>query len=146
MYQYHIVQYAYQAKKRHYTWHFVQQHNNNDASTPFPLFMSLSSASLACKLTSFPQFLKKHSLVHIDLSNNLIVGTIPHWIWENNFLTHINLSYNYLTDWEKPMLNNLSFLFTLDFHSNLLHGPLLTLPQSAVYLDFSSNNLSSVIS
>ncbi|KHM99418.1 Receptor-like protein 12 [Glycine soja] len=121
-----------------------------DASTPltpFPLFPSLSSVSLAsCKLTSFPQFLKNHSLVHIDLSNNLIVGTIPHWIWENNFLMHINLSYNYLTDWEKPMLNNLSSLFILDFHSNLLHGPLPTLPQSAVYLDFSSNNLSSVIS
>ncbi|RDX84879.1 Receptor-like protein 12, partial [Mucuna pruriens] len=115
-------------------------------STHFPLFPSLEVVSLAsCKLTTFPQFLKNHSLQYIDLSNNHIAGTIPQWIWNNNFLERINLSYNYLTHWEEPMFNNLSSLFYLDFHSNLLHGPLPTLPQSFVYLDFSSNNLSSII-
>ncbi|KAK7390209.1 hypothetical protein VNO78_25508 [Psophocarpus tetragonolobus] len=121
-----------------------------DASTlmtPFPLLPMLSSVRLAsCKLTSFPQFLKNHSLMDIDLSNNHIVGTIPQWIWKSKFLNYINLSCNYLTDWEEPIFNNLSSLTTLDFHSNILHGPLPTLPESIIYLDFSSNNLTSVIS
>ncbi|XP_027337247.1 receptor-like protein 7 [Abrus precatorius] len=120
-----------------------------DTSTPLfpsPLFPQLKRVSLAsCKLTTFPRFLKNHSLTVIDLSNNHISGTIPQWIWNNIFIDHINLSHNYLTDWEEPALNNLSYLSILDFHSNLLQGPLPTLPQSLIYLDFSNNNLSSII-
>ncbi|XP_014511797.1 receptor-like protein 12 [Vigna radiata var. radiata] len=86
----------------------------NDISTPLtrsPLFPSLKVIGLAsCKLTKFPQFLKNHSLRSIDLSNNHIAGTIPHWLWNNNALENIDLSYNYLTDWEEPMFNNFSFL------------------------------------
>ncbi|KAG5071010.1 hypothetical protein JHK86_006221 [Glycine max] len=109
---------------------------------------------------SLLQLTNLHDLI---LSYNKFSGTVElNMLSKLRNLTTLDISYNNLTIIDastpltpfplfpslssKPMLNNLSFLFTLDFHSNLLHGPLPTLPQSAVYLDFSSNNLSSVIS
>ncbi|KAK7349818.1 hypothetical protein VNO77_07537 [Canavalia gladiata] len=129
-------------------------HNNLtiiDASTsltPFPLFPHLSLVGFAsCKLKTFPQFLKNLSYpVDIDLSNNHIAGTIPQWIWNSSSLQVINLSHNYLDNWEEPMwINIFEVSIIVDVHSNLLQGPLPTIPQSTFYVDFSNNNFSSII-
>ena len=68
----------------------------------FPSFPSLSSLSLAsCRLTTSPKFLRNQSsLIDLDLSNNNISGSMPHWIWGNSSLRLLNLSHNYLTGWE----------------------------------------------
>ena len=83
-------------------------------------------------------------LTFLDLSNNEIPGEIPNWIQNLTNLLYLNLSYNLL---EGPLLNLPSTLSLsiLDLHSNQLHGQLPTLPPSAIYLDLSRNNFSSVI-
>uniref|UniRef100_A0A7N0RAH9 Receptor-like protein 12 n=1 Tax=Kalanchoe fedtschenkoi TaxID=63787 RepID=A0A7N0RAH9_KALFE len=109
----------------------------------FSLFPLLSTLKLAsCKLKKFPDFLKYQSrLNYLDLSGNEIHGEIPKWIWDISVLSHLNLSYNSLEDFENRSLT--ASLYVLDLASNLLHGELPSLPPSAPYMDFSRNNFSS---
>ncbi|CAM8981038.1 unnamed protein product [Rhodiola kirilowii] len=109
----------------------------------FSLFPQLSTLKLASSnLKTFPDFLKNQSiLIYIDLSNNQIHHKIPKWIWDNNALSHLNLSFNYLDDFEDRNLTD--GLNVLDLRSNLLQGGLPSLPPFASYLDFSKNRFSS---
>ncbi|KAJ7961204.1 Leucine-rich-repeat receptor-like protein, partial [Quillaja saponaria] len=110
----------------------------------FPNMSTLKLAS--CKLDAFPDFLKNQSKLNIlDLSNNKIRGTIPTWVWKFDLLVHLNLSHNLLMDLEGPLQNLNSKLVALDLHSNQLQGPIPIFPHYNIYLDFSSNNFSSVI-
>ena len=124
---------------------FLVYANVTDAhQSSFPNITSLKLAS--CQLTEFPSFLAKQSRLYcLDLSENQIQGAIPHWIWNLQFLAHLDLSHNLLTKFEEPMQKPSDNLSMLDLHSNNLHGPLPTLPKYAPYLDFSRNNFSYVI-
>ncbi|GKV42762.1 hypothetical protein SLEP1_g50136 [Rubroshorea leprosula] len=113
------------------------------------LFPQISALNLAsCKLTGFPDFLKKQSqLCNLDLSANQIDGEIPSWIWNSTFLSHLNLSHNFLVNLQDPKRGPISaqYLSLLDLRGNKLQGQLPNLPPSATYVDFSSNKFSSVI-
>ncbi|KAJ7950014.1 Receptor-like protein [Quillaja saponaria] len=131
----------------------VLSHNNLSiiASVPdkhrLSFFPNMSILNLAsCKLGAFPYFLRNQSLLgNLDLSNNQVQGKIPTWIWKLDFLLQLNLSYNFLTDWEGPLQNANPNLIVLDLHSNQLQGPIPIFPQNITYLDYSSNNFSSVL-
>ncbi|XP_073154636.1 receptor-like protein 7 [Henckelia pumila] len=103
---------------------------------------SLSRLNLAsCKLKNFPDLRNQTKLTFLDLSNNLLSGEIPSWIWEigNGRLTHLNLSYNILVGLQIPYKMP-STLYMLDLHSNQLHGEFPTPPISVIYVDYSTNN------
>ncbi|CAM8947014.1 unnamed protein product [Rhodiola kirilowii] len=109
----------------------------------FSSFPQLDTLKLASsRLKKFPDFLKNQSrLRYIDLSDNQIHGEIPKWLSDNNYLFHLNLSYNSLVSFEDR--NITASLDTLDLRSNLLQGKLPNLPPFADYMDFSRNNFSS---
>ncbi|CAM8908827.1 unnamed protein product [Rhodiola kirilowii] len=109
----------------------------------FSSFPQLSRLKLASsRLKKFPDFLKNQSrLRYIDLSENQIHGEIPKWLSDNNYLFHLNLSYNSLVSFEDR--NITVSLRTLDLRSNLLQGKLPNLPPFAWYMDFSRNSFSS---
>ncbi|XP_030442835.1 receptor-like protein 7 [Syzygium oleosum] len=114
------------------------------AASSFPDFKSLKLAS--CQLRTLPHFLANQSkLVSLDLSHNYIHGEIPRWIWTLEDLVHLNLSFNFFKHLETPLRNITSALSVVDLHSNMLRGKMPPLPSYIIYLDFSSNNINSVI-
>ncbi|KAF8041841.1 hypothetical protein BT93_A0439 [Corymbia citriodora subsp. variegata] len=76
-------------------------------------------------------------------SNNF--RDIPRWIWTLGNPFHLNLSSNLFEDFETPPNNLTSYLSIVSLHSNMLQGNMPPLPLYASHLDFSSNNLNSVI-
>ncbi|KAK8563936.1 hypothetical protein V6N13_005844 [Hibiscus sabdariffa] len=109
---------------------------------PFPNVTHLNLAS--CNLTKFPEFVKNLSnLGYLDLSSNRIHGEIPSWIWKPR-LVYLNLSLNFLVGFERPLLLS-PYMLELDLHGNQLQGKIPFFPPSALYLDYSNNNFSSVI-
>ncbi|MFQ6652845.1 hypothetical protein Gotur_024525 [Gossypium turneri] len=107
----------------------------------FPKITTLKLAS--CKLNVFPDLKNQSRLTHLDLSQNQISGEVPNWIWSvSDDLLHLNFSFNQLEGLQKPyqIVPNLS---VLDLRFNRLTGHIPTLPLSASYLDFSSNNFTS---
>ncbi|XVE76590.1 hypothetical protein DITRI_Ditri12bG0185400 [Diplodiscus trichospermus] len=120
----------------------IDASGTSSALSSFPNITTLKLAS--CNLTIFPGFLKTQpKLIHLDLSKNQISGEIPNWIWEIKTLAYLNLSQNFLVDFEEPLQNNTSSLTVIDLHGNQLQGEILFLPQYATYLDYSNNNFSS---
>ncbi|KAK7286926.1 hypothetical protein RJT34_22289 [Clitoria ternatea] len=119
--------------------------NFRDDHDPSP-FPTLSHVMLAsCKLRGIPSFLRNQSmLVYIDLSSNEIEGEIPYWMWKFEYLSHLNLSKNFLSNFEGSFWNFSSNLITVDLNSNQLPGPIPFLPKYANYLDYSSNRFNSV--
>ncbi|KAK7294734.1 hypothetical protein RJT34_17629 [Clitoria ternatea] len=110
----------------------------------FPNMKSVELAS--CNLTEFPSFLKNQSqITTLDLSSNLIQGSIPTWIWQLDYLVQLNLSHNLLSNLEGPVNNTSSFLRVLDLHANQLHGKLPVFPSQVAYLDYSNNSFSFTI-
>ncbi|XP_039154873.1 receptor like protein 23-like [Eucalyptus grandis] len=118
--------------------------NTTSQASSFPDLESLFLAS--CQLTTLPQFLANQSeLIVLDLSENYIQGDIPRWIWTLESLRDLNFSSNLFEDFETPPGNLTSILIYVDLHSNRLRGNMPPLPSHASYLDFSSNNIYSVI-
>ncbi|KAI3986467.1 hypothetical protein MKX01_037749 [Papaver californicum] len=116
----------------------------NPALVPQISFLALSS----CNLTKIPSLLKNSELTTLDLSNNQIHGKIPNWIWTigDGSLDSLNLSHNLLEDPDMPFpANSFTWMKYIDLHSNMLHGKNPILPPSAFFLDYSSNNLASMI-
>ncbi|XP_074282154.1 receptor-like protein EIX2 isoform X1 [Silene latifolia] len=80
----------------------------------------------------------------IDLSSNLLVGTIPEELANISSLFALNLSYNHLTGHIPEKIGNLKALESLDLSNNHLSG---TIPQSLStipylsMLNLSNNNL-----
>ncbi|KAM0053806.1 putative leucine-rich repeat-containing, plant-type, leucine-rich repeat domain superfamily [Helianthus debilis subsp. tardiflorus] len=102
-----------------------------------PKFSSLKLAS--CELHKFPNLRNQTRLQYLDLSNNVIEGNIPTWIWEvgNGSLSYMNLSHNRLTGLQEHY--NFHNLNVLDLHSNHLSGEIPVPPQSATIIDYSNN-------
>ncbi|QCE03369.1 receptor-like protein 6 [Vigna unguiculata] len=100
----------------------------------------------SCKLREIPSFLRNQStLLRLDLADNEIEGSIPHWIWENEYLSHFNLSKNFLTSFEGSFWNLSSNLLLLDLSFNQLQGSIPFIPTLANCLDYSNNRFNSVI-
>ncbi|XP_057797808.1 receptor-like protein 7 [Salvia miltiorrhiza] len=101
----------------------------------------------SCNLSHFPNFIK-HSddLRTLDLSYNRIGGEIPSWIWGAQ-LEYLYLSYNLLTDVQKPYHIPASLVY-LNLHSNQLKGELYLPIQPASQLSellLANNSLSGSI-
>lgn len=112
------------------------------------LFPRLGTLMLAsCNLQKLPNLRNQSSLMMLDLSNNQLQGEIPNWLWrvgDDGFLFRfLNLSHNGFSHLQQPY--NIRGLDLLDLHSNVLSGVTPTPPPSAVFVDFSSNNFSSVV-
>ncbi|KAI3850932.1 hypothetical protein MKX03_007355 [Papaver bracteatum] len=112
------------------------------------LFLQISFLALSsCNLTKIPSVLKNTELTTLDLSNNQIQGKIPNWIWKigGGSLGCLNLSRNLLEDPEQPFpADSFTSIGYIDLHSNMLQGKNPILPPSALFLDYSSNNLTSI--
>ncbi|RZC29543.1 Receptor-like protein 6 [Glycine soja] len=112
--------------------------------SPFPALRNLMLAS--CKLRGIPSFLRNQSsLLYVDLADNEIEGPIPYWIWQIEYLVHLNLSKNFLTKLEGSVWNFSSNLLNVDLSSNQLQGPFPFIPTFVNYLDYSNNRFNSVI-
>ncbi|KAL5550566.1 hypothetical protein UlMin_000742 [Ulmus minor] len=100
----------------------------------------------SCKLTQFPYLKNQPFLTDLDLSNNLLHGEVPNWIWNvgNGSLLSLNLSHNYLVGMQEPYSIPNTLLF-LDLQLNQLQGKIPILPPSALSIDFSSNNFTGSI-
>ncbi|QCE04513.1 LRR receptor-like serine/threonine-protein kinase FLS2 [Vigna unguiculata] len=121
----------------------IYSRNDHDPS-PFPALRNIMLAS--CKLRGIPSFVKNQStLLYLDLADNEIQGTIPYWIWQLEYLLHLDLSKNFLTKLEGNVWNLSSNLMLLDLSSNQLQGPLPFLPRLVNYMDYSNNRFNSVI-
>ncbi|TYI44803.1 hypothetical protein ES332_A01G263600v1 [Gossypium tomentosum] len=118
--------------------------DTNISSLSFPTIVTLKLTS--CNLTEFPDFLKYQSrLSYLDLSNNQIQGKIPNWIWKVRSLGYLNLSQNFLVEFDRSLKNINSTLNVLDLHGNQLQRQIQILPPYVTYLDYSNNNFSSVL-
>ncbi|KAI8557065.1 hypothetical protein RHMOL_Rhmol05G0305400 [Rhododendron molle] len=89
-------------------------------------------------------------ITHLDLSNNQIPGIIPNWIWNvgnrslaYSSLGHLNLSCNLLVGLQNEYI--MPSLGVLDLHSNKLSGDIPLPPETAIYVDYSSNNFNTSI-
>ncbi|TYJ51001.1 hypothetical protein E1A91_A01G248600v1 [Gossypium mustelinum] len=121
----------------------------NISSLCLPKLTKLFLAS--CNLMEFPNFLKNQSsLIQLDLSNNQIHGEMPSWIWKTIYWGLLNLSGNFLVEFERPLNNiNSSFIVepipNMDLRGNQLEGQIPILPLGVIYLDFSNNKFNSVL-
>ncbi|CAH9146891.1 unnamed protein product [Cuscuta epithymum] len=118
---------------------------SGSASSSFPQITTLTMAS--CRLKKFPDLRNQSRLMHLDLSDNEIRGKVPYWIWDvgNGRLSHLNLSYNFLEDLEKPYTIPRN-LYLLDLQHNQLQGQLPMMPGSSIiYLDYSHNRFNGSI-
>ncbi|KAI3474229.1 hypothetical protein Pfo_029017 [Paulownia fortunei] len=116
------------------------------SNSSLPLFPGISVLKLAsCKLQKFPDLPRQSRLAHLDLSSNQLKGKIPNWIWEigNGSLVHVNLSFNLLHGFQKPY--KFPSLTLLDLHSNQFEGELPIPPLFSVYVDYSFNYFSNSI-
>ncbi|XP_047942912.1 receptor-like protein 49 [Salvia hispanica] len=100
----------------------------------------------SCNLSNFPDFIKHLNLEELNLSNNSIAGEIPSWSWGTQ-LSYLDLSFNLLTDMQKPyhMPASLGILY---LQSNQLGGELqLSIPLESELLSLSlaNNSLSGLI-
>ncbi|KAH7867128.1 hypothetical protein Vadar_029123 [Vaccinium darrowii] len=121
----------------------VDIHVNNSILSSFPQLKVLSLAS--CNLQKFPALMNQSSIIHLDLSGNQISGVIPDWIWNvgNGSLAYLNLSCNLLVG--LPSRHIMPRLGILDLHSNQLGGDIPLPPETAIYVDYSSNKFNSSI-
>ncbi|WOG94395.1 hypothetical protein DCAR_0313690 [Daucus carota subsp. sativus] len=108
---------------------------------------NLESLGLAsCNIKKFPHFIKSlEHLQDLDLSNNLIDGEIPQWIWKDS-LNDLDLSHNFLTGGLHHLLQNRLFFLKLQY--NTLSGSLpdsICNSSSLEILNLSHNNFTGAL-
>ncbi|XP_019100789.1 PREDICTED: receptor like protein 30-like [Camelina sativa] len=105
--------------------------------------LSLKSLFLVgCDIIEFPNILKTlQNLEVIHISNNLIKGKIPEWLWKLPRLSLVNLVNNSFTGFEgsSEVLVN-SSLRIMDFAYNSMTGEFPVPPLNSVYLSAWNNS------
>ncbi|XP_010473866.1 PREDICTED: receptor like protein 30-like [Camelina sativa] len=105
--------------------------------------LSLKSLFLVrCDIIEFPNILKiLQNMELIDISNNLIKGKIPEWLWKLPRLSLVNLVNNSFTGFEgsSEVLVN-SSLRIMDFAYNSMTGEFPVPPLNSVYLSAWNNS------
>ncbi|GLT89383.1 hypothetical protein SLE2022_073650 [Rubroshorea leprosula] len=123
----------------------------NATISAYTYFAQMHTLKLAsCNLKRFPNFWESFSdeifeLSILDLSANQIDGEIPDWVWEKSSLSYLNLSHNFLVNLKGPLTAPSPSLSVLDLRGNKLQGQLPNLSSYLAYVDYSSNNFSSII-
>ncbi|KAK9673050.1 hypothetical protein RND81_12G142900 [Saponaria officinalis] len=90
-----------------------------------------------------------YDLEDLELSGNMIGGTLPSWLGDFKSLTNLNIANNAIEGPIPVSIGSLSYLEELDISGNSVNG---TIPQglgqckALVTIDLSSNNLQSVVS
>ncbi|XP_047943964.1 receptor-like protein 33 [Salvia hispanica] len=117
--------------------------HSNKLRGEFPNLEGLSPSNNNLSLSGSDSFPVNQSSLHtLDLSDNMIAGEIPSWIWEmgNGSLLDLNLTCNMLVGLQKPYHIPTSLMY-LDLHSNQLRGefPSFSLLNVA-NVDFSNNH------
>lgn len=118
----------------------IETSSANSSFSPTPHISTLRLAS--CNLQEVPNLRNQPFLFQLDLADNQIVGEIPNWIWEAEYLAYLNLSYNLLVKLEEPYRLP-PILNVLDLQANQLSGKILIPPEFAVYVDYSANHFNS---
>ncbi|GLT89396.1 hypothetical protein SLE2022_073770 [Rubroshorea leprosula] len=112
-------------------------------------YAELHTLKLAsCNLKRFPNFwdsISESQLSILDFSTNQIDGEIPNWVWQKYSLSYLNLSHNFLVNLKGPLTTPSPSLSVLGLRGNKLQGQLPNLLSSLAYVDYSSNNFSSII-
>lgn len=101
-------------------------------------FPNLSSIELSsCNISQIPYVLKnpEYSL-NLDLSNNRI-HDIPTWTWDMGNFSCLNLSHNFLKEFEQPFRVSVGIL---DLSFNSIQGP-LQIPPPISFFSMSNNGL-----
>ncbi|BAS70521.1 Os01g0160600 [Oryza sativa Japonica Group] len=98
-----------------------------------------------CGMSKFPIFLRhQYEINGLDLSDNEINGTIPHWAWETwNYISLLGLSGNRFTSVGYDPLLPLQ-VDLLDLSNNMLEGSIPIPRGSSTSLKYSNNGFSSM--
>ncbi|XP_057745426.1 receptor-like protein 18 [Arachis stenosperma] len=100
----------------------------------------------SCNLKTFPNFLRYQSGLHdLNLSYNQIQGTVSKWISRLDSLDYLDISHNFLTNFEGPLQNRTHNLYSLYLQFNKLQEQIPGFLHYASFVDYSSNNFSFVI-
>ncbi|XLS48472.1 hypothetical protein HN51_022830 [Arachis hypogaea] len=100
----------------------------------------------SCNLKTFPDFLRYQSgLRDLNLSYNQIQGTVSNWISRVDSLDYLDISHNFLINFEGPLQNRTHNLYSLYLQFNQLQEQIPGFLHYASFVDYSSNNFSSVI-
>ncbi|XP_062081178.1 receptor like protein 22-like [Humulus lupulus] len=120
----------------------VSNSNNNDTLPNTLFYLYLSS----CGISEFPYSLRSlENLRYLDLSNNQIEGSVPHWLWNvgKDSLDILDISHNSLTQIVQIPWKNLKYI---NLRSNRLQGHLPIPPPYTMYFSISNNTLDGEIS
>ncbi|XP_062153922.1 receptor-like protein 7 [Alnus glutinosa] len=114
-----------------------------DANATRQNFVALGFSS--CNLSVFPNFLRnQHELEYLNMSNNMIHGQVPEWMWNTSTksLQYLDLSNNFLIGFgQHSFFLPWTSLYFLDLSSNLLQGSLPIPPVSTKFFQISNNSL-----
>ncbi|XP_017217314.1 receptor-like protein EIX2 [Daucus carota subsp. sativus] len=114
---------------------------NSEWLPPFKL-RDLSLAS--CKSgTNFPNWIRNQEFIgHLDISNNQISDTIPTWFGNLSSVAHLNLSSNKIRG-KFPF--NFFLIQDIDLSSNYFDGPLPAISVNCLKINLSQNKFSGTL-
>ncbi|XP_062081243.1 receptor-like protein 50 [Humulus lupulus] len=118
----------------------TNKYTNNDS---FPQLYDFGLA--LCNIREFRYFFKNMKSLHtLQLSHNQIQGRILEWLWNEGTcsLSVLNISHNFLTSVQTIPCKSLVYV---DLRSNMIEGPLPTVPPSVTIFFISNNALSGEI-
>ncbi|EOA28969.1 hypothetical protein CARUB_v10025221mg [Capsella rubella] len=112
-------------------------------SSDSDILLSLDSLYLVqCDIIEFPNILKTfQNLKLLDISNNLIKGKVPEWLWKLPRLSIVNLVNNSFTGFEgssEVLLN--SSVQIIDFAYNSMTGEIPVPPLNSMYYSAWNNS------
>ncbi|XP_010413968.1 PREDICTED: receptor-like protein 12 isoform X1 [Camelina sativa] len=118
---------------------------NSDIEFPKDMKVLLLSG---CNISEFPEFLKPlKKLWYLDLSNNIIKGDVPDWLWSLPLLVSLDLKNNSFTGFKGSLDHVLanSSVQVLDIALNSFKGSFPNPPVSIIHLSAWNNSFTGEI-